>query len=157
FKRFLRRSRGRVDIPMQDGVTECSRRHWGAVRTRRLDVNIASANMLAEMARIKCETSKLPGNRDWRELYRLVDRAYERSVTFDESKHPREPAGSSEGGQFTSGDGGGETAEKPATEKPAKKKTEIADFTKSKVRLDDDTRTDQKKQEKFLQRWNDAV
>src|SRR5262245_7504320 len=81
---------------------------------------------------------------------------------WDESKHPRDPAGSSTGGQFTSG-GGGEASEKPAaTEKPAaeakpKKKTERADFSKSNILLDPDTQTDAKKLEKFLLRWNNSV
>jgi len=42
-----------------------------------------------------------------------IERAWERE--WDESKHPRVPAGSSEGGQFGHGGGGGDEKEKPAS------------------------------------------
>jgi hypothetical protein len=77
FKALMRRCRGRLDVGPHDGVTECSRRAWGAFRSRRIDVVGASVNQLAEMARIKVETSKLPGRRSWRELYRAMDRAFD--------------------------------------------------------------------------------
>src|SRR5262245_5391676 len=83
---------------------------------------------------------------------------------FDESKHPREPAGSPTGGQFTSGGGGGPGGEaKPAEEKPpsvstkAKKKTEAKDFSEDKIELDSGTIANKEKQEKFLNRWNSGI
>jgi hypothetical protein len=83
----------------RDGVSEYSRRSWGAFRSHRIGLDIAIATTLAEMARIKIETSKLPGRREWRELYRRIDIG---AKAWDENKHPREPAGSPGGGQFTS-------------------------------------------------------
>jgi len=78
FTKFLANSGGRVDYAGRyEGVTECSRRYWQAHARRRIDASGAAANMLAEMARIKVETNKLPGSRDWRELYRLVDKGFE--------------------------------------------------------------------------------
>jgi len=76
------------------------------------------------------------------------------------------PAGSPEGGQFTSdggdGGGGGESS-KPASGKPSvggKGKTKVSkvvDFNKKGIRLDHDTVTNPAKAEKFLQRWNDRI
>src|SRR5262249_15688197 len=59
-------------VAMNEGVTECSRSYFRAYRMQRIGAGAATVNMLAEMARIEIETSKLPGSRDWRELDRLV-------------------------------------------------------------------------------------
>jgi len=75
------------DGPPPEGVTQCSRALWRAVRSRRVERDAAAVTMLAEMARIKAETSKLPGASAWREAYRLLDK------DFDESKHPRDDRG----------------------------------------------------------------
>jgi hypothetical protein len=75
---------------------------------------------------------------------------------WDESQHPRDPAGSPTGGQFTGG-GGGEAEAKPAGEGKAKKKTERTDFAKNNIHLDSETVTDASKMEKFLTRWNNSV
>ena len=73
---------------------------------------------------------------------------------FDESKHPRVPAGSPAGGQFGSG-GGGEQGElwpgKFPKSRPKKKVDSVADFEKDKVHV---VTT---KPEKFLEAWNDAI
>jgi hypothetical protein len=70
-----------------------------------------------------------------------------------------EPAGSSTGGQFSSGDGGGGGDEKPAGGgKGGKGKvSKISDFDKKGVRLDHDTTINPAKAEKFLQTWNEKI
>jgi GNAT superfamily N-acetyltransferase len=65
---------------------------------------------------------------------------------WDESQHPRDPAGSPTGGQFTGG-GGGESAE----EKPKKKVSE-ADF-RGKI----DLQLDEEEKEKFFEDWNEHI
>jgi ribosomal protein S18 acetylase RimI-like enzyme len=75
----------------------------------------------------------------------------ERLKAWDESQHPREPAGSSAGGQFAGGDGGGESS---ATDSKPKKKVEAGDFTKDEVFLDTYTHN---KPEKFLATWEQYV
>jgi 2'-5' RNA ligase len=88
----------------------------------------------------------------------LTDREIELILLeWDESKHPRVPAGSPEGGQFGSGGGGGEQAELfPDLPKP-KKKASIDDFTKGDVRVDRETTTSIAKQQKFLETWNEKI
>jgi HK97 family phage major capsid protein/HK97 family phage prohead protease len=86
---------------------------------------------------------------------------------FDEGKHPREPAGSPEGGRFAGGDSdGGEDKEKPARPElfpelppppPPKKDSEIDDFAKDDVQIDRTTRTDKEQSEKFIKQWNDRI
>jgi hypothetical protein len=83
-----------------------------------------------------------------------------RSRTWDESEHPREPAGSPGGGEFTSGGGGGRAgggSEKPAAGEKTKGKFKSTDFNKGKVRLDNDTSVDKARSEKFLERWNEKI
>jgi GNAT superfamily N-acetyltransferase len=77
---------------------------------------------------------------------------------WDESKHPREPGGSPEGGEFASG-GGGAAGESTGTATKGKKtKVEkISDFDKKGVHLDHDTTINPAKAEKFLARWNERV
>jgi hypothetical protein len=81
--------------------------------------------------------------------------------TWDESEHPREPAGSPDGGEFASGGGGGGAggSEKPAAgDKPKDKgKFKSTDFNKGKVRLDNETSVDKARSEKFLERWNEKI
>lgn len=74
---------------------------------------------------------------------------------WDESQHPRDPAGTSTGGQFTSS--GGEGA--PPDYKPGsgKKKADIADFAKDNVAIDSETRSNTAKQQKFLAKWDQYV
>src|SRR5262252_1033757 len=70
------------------------------------------------------------------------------------------PGGSPEGGQFTSGPSGGAAAPeyvRALAKIGAKKKAEISDFVKADVTIDSSTRSDPKRQEKFLQQWNDKV
>jgi hypothetical protein len=76
--------------------------------------------------------------------------------SWDEGKHPRDPAGSSTGGQFTGGgaEASGE-AEKPADKK--KGKADWTDFAKDGIRLDNATTNNEAKKAKFVERWNDAV
>lgn len=80
--------------------------------------------------------------------------------SWDEGKHPRDPAGSSTGGQFSSGGAEG-SSEKPAEgEKPDDKKKGKAawtDFAKDGIRLDNGTTNNETKKAKFVERWNDVV
>jgi len=62
-----------------EGVTTFSREHARAHRANRIGQTAASAVMLAEMARVKVETSRLPGSGDWREMFRRMDVAYEKT------------------------------------------------------------------------------
>jgi hypothetical protein len=73
---------------------------------------------------------------------------------WDESQHPREPAGSSSGGEFTSSGGNGGGDSKPAG---GKKKAEVADFTKDGVFLDSNTMNNPDAQKKFLETWEKNV
>jgi hypothetical protein len=78
---------------------------------------------------------------------------------FDESEHPRVPAGEPGGGQFTGGGGG---ADAPAAQEDAKpvggkKKIDIEDFQKAKVGLAHRVTHDRAGTEKFLGMWNEHV
>jgi GNAT superfamily N-acetyltransferase len=89
---------------------------------------------------------------------------------FDESQHPRVPAGSPDGGQFAD-DGGGASTDKPAatdtpvavaTDKPTapaagKKKVNIEEFEKDKVNLTHKITHDRKITEKFIEEWNEHI
>jgi hypothetical protein len=66
---------------------------------------------------------------------------------WDEGKHPREPAGSPTGGEFTSG-GGGVGGASPS--KPKGKKTTKDDFDKAKVRITSNDAA-------FIEKWNDKI
>jgi hypothetical protein len=66
---------------------------------------------------------------------------------WDESKHPRVPAGGPDGGQF--GEGGGASSKPAKSKKPAKKE----DFDKAKVTLPPDKAA----QDAFIARWNDKI
>jgi hypothetical protein len=72
---------------------------------------------------------------------------------WDESQHPRVPAGSPDGGQFGEGGGGrGESESKPSGgggKKPVKKE----DFDKAKVSLPND----KAQQDAFIEKWNSKV
>jgi hypothetical protein len=89
-----------------------------------------------------------------------AERTLARLRAWDEGKHPRDPAGTSTGGQFTSSGGGAAATDKPA-EKPADKKKNppksAADFAADDVALDESTRTNPDKQKKFIDTWNRHV
>jgi hypothetical protein len=70
---------------------------------------------------------------------------------WDESKHPRVPAGSPDGGQFGAGGGGAEGA--PASKPKGKGKAKKEDFDKAKIKLD----VSSGQQDAFIDRWNDKV
>jgi len=74
---------------------------------------------------------------------------------WDESQHPREPAGSSEGGQFAGGGDGGETSSSSST--GGKKKVEIADFAKDDLMVSTETRNNPERLQKFLDAWNGSI
>jgi hypothetical protein len=68
---------------------------------------------------------------------------------WDESKHPRVPAGGPDGGQFGEGGGGAEGEGKPSggkSKKPAKKE----DFDKAKIKITSNEKD-------FIDKWNDKV
>jgi hypothetical protein len=84
----------------------------------------------------------------------------QRQPGHDVSDEPRD-----EHGQWTSGGGSG-GSDKPAQMElfpelpplpPAKGKNKLDDFAKDRVQLDAETRTEEKKAAKFLERWNDSV
>ena len=74
---------------------------------------------------------------------------------WDESQHPRVPAGGPDGGEFGSGGGGSEGgAAKPSGGGKGKgKKATKQDFDKAKVTLP----ADKASQDAFIEKWNDKV
>lgn len=89
---------------------------------------------------------------------------------WDESEHPRVPAGGPGGGQFGEGGGGGSSGGAeysgsqlelwPGLFPPAtgpKGEAKLDDFEKDHIELDRATKSDPEKAGKFLQVWNDRV
>jgi hypothetical protein len=74
-----------------------------------------------------------------------------KAKAWDESQHPRDPAGSPTGGQFT-GSGG----DKPSSGKKGKAE-KVSDFAKDGIILDQATRVDSEQGKKFLDLWNEHV
>lgn len=77
---------------------------------------------------------------------------------WDESKHPRVPAGGPDGGQFGSGGGGAESStdstSKPGkSKKPAKKE----DFDKAKIGIRVLGDSSSKGEQEFIEKWNEKV
>lgn len=79
---------------------------------------------------------------------------------WDESQHPRDPAGTSTGGQFTSGGGGGSSAtsaaDKPAAEakpKKSKKPARKDDFDKAKIKIN----ATSSEEAAFVEKWNAKI
>lgn len=96
---------------------------------------------------------------DW-----MVEVDDDQKKEWDESKHPRVPGGSSEGGQFGSGGGGGEAeaggkeTSEPKTGGGGKVKVEkVSDFTKDDVGVYEEVRNDPERQQAFLDTWNRRI
>ncbi|HVG50929.1 MAG TPA: hypothetical protein VM867_04775 [Xanthobacteraceae bacterium] len=70
--------------------------------------------------------------------------------TWNEADHPREPAGSEDGGQFTSGGGGGGSS-KP--DKGKGKKASKGDFTKAKIKIN----VVASEEQAFIDKWNAKI
>jgi len=73
---------------------------------------------------------------------------------WDESKHPRVPAGSPDGGQFGGG-GGGAAEDSTPSKKPGKSKkpAKKEDFDKAKIRF----RAGEGGEQAFLDKWNEKI
>ena len=71
---------------------------------------------------------------------------------WDESKHPRVPAGSSSGGQF--GEGGGGAAEGGASKPGKKGKVKVNSVKEFE---DDKVHVDSNKVDKFIESWNEGI
>jgi hypothetical protein len=82
-------------------------------------------------------------------------RWYQVRRAWDESAHPRVPAGSPDGGQFGEGGGGGGGSDRPSSGKGGKGKKGkvkgVEDFRKDKIEVNSN------KTDKFIESWNDAI
>lgn len=79
-----------------------------------------------------------------------------RTRAWDESAHPRVPAGGPDGGQFGEGGGGGSGSDKPSGKGSKGKKGKVKVASVKEFR-DDKVEVNSNKVDKFIESWNDAV